>query len=264
MGFAEARKSRGLYRGEVTRTERVTPNMVRVTLKGPDMGKLPHRGFDHWFRLFLPQPDGPTDFSHIPDHLGTGSYMAYLARTNEKTRPIMRNYTVRNHRPEQCELDIDFVAHGDNGVAGPWAQQASAGEKVVILEQGCGFEVVDDCSFYLLVGDESALPAVVGILRDLPRDAVGLALIEIPESGDIQDVEAPQGVEVRWLARNDHGIDVGSLALRELSEFVPEDPAALTAYVVGERKLATEGRRHLVRTGVPKPRISFSGYWRAD
>lgn len=264
MGFKEARKGSGLYIAEVVRSERVTPNMVRVTVAGPDMGKLPRRGFDHWFRLFVPRLDGPTDFSQIPSRLATGSYMKYIAQSKSETRPIMRNYTVRNHRPESGEMDIDFVAHGDEGAAGAWAQQASAGEQIALVDQGCGFDLPEACDFYLLAGDESALPAILGILRDLPADAVGLALIEIPEDGDVQAAEGPEGVEVRWITRNDHSIPAGSLALYQLCEFTPQNPESLFAYVVGESKLATEGRRHLVRTGVPKSRISFVGYWRAD
>ncbi|MGO1943228.1 MAG: siderophore-interacting protein [Ancrocorticia sp.] len=264
MGFDEARKGRGLYTAEVVRAGRITPNMVRVTVGGPDMGRLPRQGFDHWFRLFLPRLDGPTDFSHIPDHFGAGSYMKYMAQTKSETRPVLRNYTVRNHRPEAGELDIDFVAHGDIGEAGPWAQQAQPGEKIVILDQGCGFDLAGDGDFYLLVGDESALPAILGILRDMPRNAEGLAIIEVPESADVQDAEGPKGVEVRWIARNDHATAAGALALKELSGFTPPDPEILTAYIAGERTLATEGRRHLVREGVGKHRITFSGYWRAD
>ena len=264
MGFHDARKGRGLYSAEVIRTKRVTPNMVRVTVGGPDMKNLPHHGFDHWFRLFLPRLDGTTDFARIPTHMGTGVYMKYLAQTKSGTRPVMRNYTVRDHRPEVGEMDIDFVAHGDQGVAGLWAQQARVGEKIALIDQGCGFDLPDVCDFYLLAGDESALPAILGILRDLPEDSVGLALIEVPETGDIQEVHGPDGIQVRWLPRNDHSVPIGSLALNQLLEFTPNSPSTLYAYVVGERKLATEGRRHLVRTGVPKAQISFVGYWRAD
>ncbi|ACZ29276.1 FAD-binding 9 siderophore-interacting domain protein [Xylanimonas cellulosilytica DSM 15894] len=261
MAYKDARKATGLYAAEVQRTKQVTPHMVRVTLVGEDLGALPQRGFDHWFRLFLPSAGEQTDFARLPDRFGIGGYLKYL-RTPAGTRPVCRSYTVREHRPELRELDIDFVAHGDTGVAGPWAQKAQPGERVVLLDQGVGFEPAPGTDFHLFAGDESALPAIGGILRDLPRDARGLAVIEVPDAADAQDVEAPDGVEVRWLPRTDPQARAGSLALAEVRAFTPADPATLSAYLVGEQALPTEGRRHLVAHGVPKDRITFIGFWR--
>lgn len=262
MAFKDARKGRGLYRAEVLRTHEVTPHMLRVTVQGEDLTSLPRRGFDHWFRLFLPQPGQEVDFSRVPDNLSMGSYLKFLT-SPAGTRPIFRSYTVRELRSEQGEMDIDFVVHGDRGVAGPWAQQASAGDHIALIDQRCGFDLLDDADFHLLAGDESAVPALLGILRDLPRDAKGLAIIEVPTRADIQSAPAPEGFEVMWLARDSSAQPVGAAALAALREFTPDHPETLSAYVVGERTLATEGRRHLVKAGVPKGRISFVGYWRA-
>ncbi len=261
VAFKDARKGRGLYLADVVRTERISPHFIRVTVKSEALSRLPHRGFDHWFRLFLPKPDQRVDYSRVPESFGMTDYFRYLAAPAE-TRPVFRSYTVREHRPEAGEIDIDFVAHGDQGVAGPWAQAAQPGHQVAILDQGCGFDPIDDADFYLLAGDESALPAIMGILRDLPRHSRGLAIIEIPHIDDQQQVEAPEGFEIRWIARDEaHGLP-GAAALEAVQSFTPENPETLAAYVVGERMLATEGRRALVRAGVPKNRISFVGYWR--
>lgn len=262
MAFKDARKGTGLYRAEVVRTREVTPHMLRVTVHGEDLRSLPMRGFDHWFRLFLPQPGHDVDFSRVPSNLTMGSYFKFLTSPSG-TRPVFRSYTVRELRPESGEMDIDFVVHCDHGVAGPWAKRASAGDQIALIDQGCGFDLLDDADFHLLAGDESAVPALLGILRDLPKDAKGLAIIEVPTSADIQQAPAPEGFEVRWLARDGSTQLAGAAALAALREFVPEKPQTLSAYVVGERILATEGRRHLVRVGVPKGRISFVGYWRA-
>jgi len=261
MGFSDGRRLAGVYFAEVRRTRRVTPHMMRVTFAGDDLARLPVRGYDQWFRLFLPREDGTTDFDAVPESFGIGGYLKYLT-SRSGTRPPFRNYTVREHRPEAAELDVDFVAHGDDGVAGPWAQRAAAGERVAILDQGRGFDPVDDADFVLLAGDESALPAIAGILRDLPRDARGLAIIEIPATGDEQPVDAPEGVEVRWLPRAEAHDRPGALALAAVRAFTPERPERLHAYLVGENAIPVEGRRHLVAAGVPKSRIVFVGYWR--
>ena len=262
VAFKDARKGRGLFRAHVVRSRQVTPHMRRVTVAGEDLRKLPNHGYDHWFRLFLPQPGHEVDFSRVPDRLGMASYLKFLTSPSGN-RPIFRSYTVREFRPEAAELDIDFVVHGDSGVAGPWALSAQPGEDIALIDQGCGFDLLEDADQHVLVGDESALPAILGIVRDLPRDAKGMAIIEVPDLEDMQPVSAPLDFEIFWLARAGSRAPVGQAALDSLRDFVPEHPETLSAYVVGERTLATEGRRHLVSTGVPKNRISFVGYWRA-
>lgn len=261
MGFTDGRKLAGAYAAEVVRSVRVTPHMVRVTFAGDDLARLPAHGFDQWFRLFLPRPEGETDFGAVPEQFGVAGYLKYLT-AKSGTRPPFRNYTIRAHRPEERELDVDFVAHGDTGIAGPWAQRAEAGERVVLLDQGRGFDPRKDASSTLLVGDESALPAIAGILRDLPRDSSGLALVEIPGEDDAQPLQAPPGFEVHWLPRSDPHDRPGVLALEALRAFIPADPAGLHAYLAGEQALVAEGRRHLVAAGVPKDRIVFTGYWK--
>lgn len=262
MAFKDARRERGAYLAQVVRRSQVTPHMVRVTFGGDDLARLPRHGYDHWFRLFLPRADGPTDFGAVPDQFGMVGYLRYLTSPSG-TRPVFRNYTVREHRPESGELDVDFVVHGDEGVAGRWAGRAEPGEQVALLDQGRGFAPPPDADVHLLAGDESALPAILGILRDLPRDARGLALVEIPEAADAQPVDAPAGVDLQWLPRDGSPATPGTLALAALRAYTPERPETLSAYVVGEQALPTEGRRHLVAAGVPKSRITFVGYWRA-
>ncbi|MBO9577569.1 MAG: siderophore-interacting protein, partial [Microbacteriaceae bacterium] len=213
MGFDDGRKLSGIYGAEVLRTERVTEHMQRVTFGGEDLRRLPAHGYDQWFRLFLPRPDGTTDFDAVPERFGIGGYLRYLT-ARSGTRPPFRNYTARFHRPEAGELDVDFVAHGDEGIAGPWAQRAQPGERVVVLDQGRGFDPLPDATFTLLAGEESALPAILGILADLPRDARGLAILEIPASSDEQAVNAPHGFEVRWIPRADPHDRPGVLALQ--------------------------------------------------
>ncbi|HEY0249515.1 MAG TPA: siderophore-interacting protein [Gryllotalpicola sp.] len=262
MGFEDGRRISGLYRAEVLRGERLTPHMVRVTFAGEDLRHLPVRGFDHWFRLFLPRPDGRSDFDAVPEQFGFAGYLKYLT-SRSGTRPPFRNYTVRALRPEAGELDVDFVSHGDHGVAGPWARRARAGERVALIDQGRGFDPVADAGTTVLVGDESALPAIAGILAGLPQEARGVAILEIPEEADRQPVEAPPGFDVRWISRRHPADRPGVLALELLRSVPLAQPASAHAYLAGEQSLVAEGRRVLVAAGVPKSRIVFTGYWRA-
>lgn len=262
MAFTDAMKTKGLYLAQVLGTERVTPHMMRVTIGGADLARLPERGFDQWFRLFLPVHADATDFTSLPKSFGYAGYLRYL-RTKSGTRPACRSYTVRELRSGAGELDIDFVVHGEIGVAGVWAQRAEAGEQVAVIDQGRGFDPLEDAHSLLLAGDESALPAIAGTLRSLPRDRRGTAIIEIPALEDAQDLDAPDGVDVRWLVRTDPDAIPGAAALAAVQAFTPEHPETLQAYIAGEQALAAGGRRALVAAGVPKKRITFIGYWRA-
>lgn len=260
MAFSDARKERGLYHAEVTATERISPHLVRLTFGSPDLASLPRHGFDHWVRLFFPHPErGDADYSHLPETFGVTGYLKYL-RQRSGSRPAVRSYTIRQQR--EREVDVDFVAHGDVGLAGPWAARAKPGEKVALIDQGRGFDPSPDVEHHVLVGDESAMPAVLGVLRDLPDDARGLAIIEVPDLADAQQAPAPSGVDVRWVVRDDPDTRPGSVALEELRRHRPENPERVSAFVVGEQALAAGGRRHLVDCGVPKSRIAFTGFWR--
>ena len=188
----------GLVHAHVARTERVTPHMVRVTLAGDDLRRFEYRGFDQWFRLAVPVDDHAR-FDNLPERFDTRSYLRYLVLP-KATRPAIRNYTVRAFRRDVLELDVDFVCHGAAGVAGPWAEAVEPGAEVAFIDQGCGWAPVP-ADWNLLVADESGLAAVAGILRDLPRDAVGHAIIELIDAADAQPVDAPDGVRVHWVPR---------------------------------------------------------------
>lgn len=248
----------GLVTAHVERTRRISPHVVRVTLGGEDLRRFERRGFDQWFRLAVPVDDHAR-LDNLPSRLDTRGYLKYLTLPRS-TRPVIRSYTVRDHRPDIPELDVDFVVHGDEGVAGPWAQRTFPGDEVALIDQGCGWAPVP-ADWTLLVGDETGLPAVLGILRDLPRDAVGHALVEIPDADDAQPVDAPDGMAVHWVVRAP-GDRPGARALDHVRELA-WPPGVPYAFAVGESGLATGVRRHLVgERGVPKANVTFCGYWK--
>ena len=260
MSFRDARSYDAHALLEVVRREQVTPHMVRVTVTGDDLADFPDHGFDHWFRLFLPRPEADEALGRLPrkvDIIGTLKFM----RMPEGSRPVMRCYTVREFRREQRELDIDFVVHGDEGVAAPWARSAEPGDRLAIIDQGAGYDLRDGIENHLIVADETGLPAVIGILRSLPRHHRGVAYIEIPDAADEQPHEAPDGVEVRWVVR-EPDVKPGTTVL-DVVRSSPVPAAPFTAYLVGEQALPTTLRRWLVHEHhVPKDRIAFVGYWR--
>jgi NADPH-dependent ferric siderophore reductase len=249
----------GLIQTRVVRTERVSPHLMRVTLGGGDIERLDFRGFDQWVRLAVPVGDGAR-FDNLPDRFGMAGYLTYLTLPRG-TRPVIRNYTLRSYRAEPCEVDIDFVVHGTAGVAAPWAVSASPDAEIAFIDQGCGFEPSPSADWTLLVADETGLPAIAGILRDLPATATGHAVIELFDERDRQDLEVPAGFSVHWVERPPTEAP-GVRALPTVREL--DFPAGrMQAFAVGESAVATGVRRHLVgERGVPKDAVTFCGYWK--
>ncbi|SHN24820.1 siderophore-interacting protein [Cryptosporangium aurantiacum] len=250
----------------VLRREQISPHFGRVTLGRGDVERFVPMGFDQWFRLFIPVSDG--SLARAPQKLNTIALLRYLA-VSKTERPALRNYSVRDFRedgPDGPELDVDFVLHGSaaEGTAGPaatWASTCTEDDPVAIIDEGVGFNPPDGLNRVRLVADESGLPAVAGILRSLPADATGEAIIEVPSEEDRQPLSGPDGVEVTWVVRPDHHDVPGRAALAAASALpLPGEP--FYGWVVGEQNLPTGLRRHWVSQGVPKNHIMFCGYWR--
>ncbi len=255
-----------LIKLEVVRSERISPHFQRVTLGGGDIDQFVPMGWDQWFRLFIPTgSDAALD--RVPDKINLRGYLRYL-RIDKGERPVLRNYTVRAFRSVGAtgpELDVDFVLHGSaaDGTAGPaatWAETCGPGDVVAIADEGIAFNPDQGSDNVFLVADETGVPAVAGILADLPPTAIGTAILEVPSLDDTFELTHPEGVEVRWLSRNAEDVP-GATAL-EAALTTAVDLSGLHAFVVGEQALVQGTRRHLVSIGVPKNRINFVGYWR--
>ncbi|WP_300267486.1 siderophore-interacting protein [Microbacterium sp.] len=254
---------------EVLRSQRLAPHWIRVTLGGGEIAKFRPMGYDQWFRLFLPI-GGEAGLERVPAkaHKLFG-YLKFL-RIPDGERPVMRNYTVREHRPATAErgaeLDVDFVLHGSvaEGTAGPasrWAETCQPGENVLIIDEGLTFNPERGTDRVVLIGDETALPAIASICASLPSSATGTAMIEVPSEDDALEFEHPTGIDIRWIVRPAH-IPPGALALDQLSKTALPD-APFHTYAAGEQSLASGVRKQLVtERGVDKGTVSFCGYWK--
>src|SRR5699024_9761683 len=126
-------------------------------------------------------------------------------------RPTMRTYTARYVRREACEVDVDFVTHGTEGPASRFALEAEPGERLVIVGAYADHPEADTqglawrhhgASAVLLVGDETAQPAIANILRSLPAQVTGAAFVEIPSPGDAMEMDTAAEVAVTYLPRS--------------------------------------------------------------
>ncbi|MFS0853111.1 siderophore-interacting protein [Microbacterium sp. 179-I 3D4 NHS] len=253
----------------VLRTERLSEHWMRVTLGGGDIAKFRPMGFDQWFRLFLPI-GGDAGLERVPAKANRMfGYLKFL-RIPDGERPVMRNYSVRAYRPATvergAEIDVDFVLHGSaaDGTAGPasrWAEICEPGEHVLLIDEGLTFNPERGTDRVLLVGDETALPAIASIAASLPASATGTALIEVPSPDDALAFPHPEGLAVEWIVRP-HDAQPGVLALERVAE-QELPPAPFHAYAAGEQSLASGVRKLLVgERGVDKGAVSFCGYWK--
>lgn len=193
----------------VVRAVPVTPHMRRLTLTGADIARFDAAAIH--VRLVIPEPGQPPSWPT----LGANGRPAWAKDT---VRPALRTYTLRRVDLAAREIDVDFVVHGDAGPGTRFARRAAAGDPVGMIGPGGGAAPV--AAWNLFVGDETALPAIGRMLERLPATARGLALIEVADAAERQELVHPPGVELRWLCRD--GIPAGqSELLRDAALAVP-------------------------------------------
>jgi NADPH-dependent ferric siderophore reductase len=174
--------------------------------------------------------------------------------------PVVRTYTVRKWLPEVPEMWVDFVVHGDEGIAGPWAVRAQPGDVVRFHGPGGGYAPSPAADWHLLAGDESALPAIAAALAGMPEGARVHAFIEVADESEEQKLETSADAEITWLHRG--GAPVGGL-LTEAVRGLEFPAGQLHAFVHGEATFVKDLRGHLrSERGIPLDQLSISGYWR--
>ncbi|WP_375000341.1 siderophore-interacting protein [Aeromicrobium sp. CTD01-1L150] len=176
--------------------------------------------------------------------------------------PILRTYTVRRFDPEARELWVDFVVHGDEGVAGPWAAQAEPGETIHVRGPGGAYRPDPEADHHLLVGDEAALPAITASLESLSAGSRATAFLEVAGPEEEQPVSSDADVDLRWLHRD--GAQPGTTTLLDDAVRAWEWPAGrVQVFVHGEAGLLSSVRPYLMKErGVARADASISAYWR--
>jgi len=245
----------------VERTERLTPHMVRVHLGGPAFrdfvdGADPDRlaATDKYVKLLLAPPSSGL----------TPPYDLEALRTAlpKHERPARRTYTVRAVDHAEGTIAIDFVVHGDDGLAGPWAAAARPGDLLALSGPGGGYTPsTDPAVTHVLLGDDSALPAIGAALEAMPATAQGVALVEVAGAEDEQALAVPAGVDLRWLHRDATGAEPGTLLLAA-ARALPRASRPVRVFAHGERTAVKAIRRLLQDDwGLDKADLSLSAYW---
>jgi len=208
----------------VEHVERVTPRMIRIVFGGEGLAGFGAGEFtDHYVKL----------------------------RIGERTR----TYTVREWDGER--LTIDFVVHGDEGVAGPWAAAAKPGDTLELRGPGGAYTPDPDADWHLMIGDPSVVPAISASLARVPEGRLVHVLLQGDGPEDEQPLESPGDLRVQWL-RGGHDESLAD-AVRSLEW--PDGAAHV--FVHGEASAVRALRRHLLaERGLPRESVSISGYWK--
>lgn len=245
---------RPVTRLTVTGTSWVTPDVRRVQFRSDDLSAFAQSRFtDRYVKVVFPKPGVV-----YPEPLDVRALRGTLP---PEQLPDVRTYTALFPDVEAGTLAIDFVVHGDDGVAGPWAAAAKPGDTLLVNGPGGAYRPDPAADWHLLVGDESAMPAIIAALDALPPDATARVVLMVSQPGREPDLRLPSNGTVQYVYRAGDAPD-GLLvdAVRALDW--PD--GRVHAFVHGEAQEVMHGLRPLLLTerGLARDQLSISGYWR--
>jgi NADPH-dependent ferric siderophore reductase len=257
--------ARPLHIFEVVRTEQIAPHMVRVVLGGT--------GFD----TFTPVEftDSYVKLAIVPKNVDVDVLLRPLTIDSFKEleptlQPVLRTYTVRKADPAAREITIDFVVHGEHGVAGPWAAAAQPGDPAYLMGPSGAYAPDPAADWHLLAGDEAGIPAISAAVEALPANAIGKVFLEVAGPEDEIAIAAPEGVDVQWVYR---GGRADLVPEEQAGDFAPLIeavkgafwlPGQVQVFIHGEAQAVMHNLRPYIRKerGVDAKWASISGYWR--
>ncbi|MGO4593073.1 siderophore-interacting protein [Leifsonia sp. 2TAF2] len=291
------------YRATVDRVQRLSPHFTRVTFRCDDFEHFGTECLDQRIKLLFPLADGTFGDLGLDDEeaLLAGDWYERWRALPDHRRNAFRTYTARAIDTEGCRLDVDFVVHGDGGPAARWLLGAGAGDEVVIIgpdarspHRGVGIDWrPGDARELLLVGDETAAPAIASILESLPEGRRARAFIEAPSPEDALPLRTADEVTATWLPRG--GAHPGAVLLPAVQRWLADNARIVAgaaaagsqslddvdvdrdilwespegahtgfyAWIAGESAAVKTLRRLLVREhGIDRSRVAFMGYWR--
>ncbi|MFE6778620.1 SIP domain-containing protein [Streptomyces sp. NPDC057702] len=247
----------------VLRVADVTPGMRRVTLGGPqlrafhrdglDLPPLRTEGFDDHVKFFFAERDG---------------LAPVLPRQNVSSldwptdaRPLAKDYTPVRFDPVAGEIDFDFVRHA-GGVASAWSRRVAPGDVTWIAGPKMSHSAPEGTDWLLVIGDETALPAIARWLAEMPAGTRARVFVEVGEASHRQELPTSAEAEITWLVRD--GAPAGGTDLLERAVRAMEWPAgSVFVWAAGEATTLKGIRRHLaVDRQVPREHTHITGYWR--
>ncbi|MGM9482822.1 siderophore-interacting protein [Roseateles sp. NT4] len=212
---------------EVRQVEQLSPNFIAVTLKGESLASFRSDSFDDHVKVFFDE---------------TGA------------EPARRDYTPRRFDTETRELTLEFALHG-SGAASDWARQATAGQQLTLGGPRGSMIIPTDYDWHLLIGDDSALPAVHRRLEELPEGSRAIVMLQLGDAGDRRLLTSRANLQVEWVQTADELVSaIAALALPDGEGF---------AWAAGEASVMARVRQVLVDKRLPKEAMKVAAYWKA-
>ena len=225
----------------------LSPHMVRVVVTGDDLLGWPED-----------RAGGNVKLAFADD----GWSQAQLQTAIEAgPRPVVRTYTARSYDATTNELSIDFVIHGDHGIASKWARSAKPGDFVAVLGPSPAKLTTTDADWYLVCADMSAMPAAEATLERLPASSCGQIIFEVMSDEDRRTISYPSGFELTWLV-HEHPSKPSRQQI-QFARSIVWPTGRVSAFVAGEASVVKEFRPWLLNEmGLDKKDIYVSGYWK--
>ncbi len=223
--------------------KKLTPHMTRVTVGGDELAGFVSLGFDDHIKLFFPESEsGERD-------------------ANGEPKPVSRDYTPRHYDAAENTLDIDFALH-EAGPATQWAEQAKPGDILNIGGPRGSLVIPTGFDWHLLIGDDTALPAIGRRLAELPQNARAVVLAEVASAADEISFEHPAQTSVTWVHRNGAALGVPDRLAEALRTLELPD-GDYYAWVACESLTAKALRAQLLADKGANPKwLRAAGYWR--
>lgn len=219
----------------VIRVEDRPAGMKRVVLAGSELAGFTSLGFDDHVKLFFPDgADGPT----------------------------LRDFTPRRFDPDKGELWIDFFLH-DAGPAAAWAQDVAVDTTLEVGgPRGSAVIAPEGIDCHLLIGDETALPAIERRLEELGSATRAIVLLEIDAQAERPILTSKAALEMTCVPHAPREGEEASALIATLRDF-PLSSKGCFAWVAHETQTARAVRAHLCdERGFGKKWVKAAGYWR--
>ncbi len=238
----------------VVRVTDVSPHLRRITVSGEELADFVSASFDDHMKLFFPTP-GQRELV-LPTATEQG-----VVFPEGVERPPARDYTPRRHDPVARELDIEFALHGD-GPAADWALRAAPGDVLGVGGPRGSFIIPAGFDWHVLIGDDTALPAIARRLEELPAGAKAIVIAEVADASAQIALPSAAEVTLTWVHRA--GAPAGSVeALASAARALTLPSGEGYVWVAAESAVARAVRAVMVEQhGVAKGRIRAAAYWK--
>ncbi|MGF7131716.1 NADPH-dependent ferric siderophore reductase [Paraburkholderia sp. EB58] len=238
---------------QVKRVQPLTPHLIRVTFTGDDLHDFESASFDDHIKVFFPAPGA--DKPVLPSAGPNGPVFP-----EDQPRPVARDFTPRRYDRAARELDIEFAMH-EAGRAASWAAQAKVGQYLGIGGPRGSLLIPTGFDWHLLIGDETALPAIARRLKELPAGTRVAAILEVADPSARMDFDTEAELHAVWRYRSESPYRGDALLQAVRETYLPEGEGYVWA--AGESATMRAVRYHLcTERGVDKSRIRAASYWK--